>query len=570
MQLIVVREARDSGADGGTGLLRYALSAAPLNGVVLDGLAHLRRCQKGDALAEWIGWTEPGDSLWALPQTWQPGLAATPGRTVFYGDSLSVDAPEWGNRGGDSWIVITNGRFAAYANHQLLGRLLEATPADCLAVMAAADLLACHEKVRLTQDHKVVGYRRLYADSMSLTPVPADWPHYLFVRREAFGTVLKSGLLSSFGAWVGRCRTQGLRLQGIAVAGSACDLESEDGILAVCQVALSRSSSPGPTVRPVEGRRKPFPDNGGAVSPHSHLIGPVLLGKQVAVEAGAVVVGPTILCDGSVVGRDAIVDSSIVGTGVSVEPSQSVRSCVATASRRWRTAERRVAPAGGSTQEYVRPQHHRVFRTWPRFSYARCFKRIADVVAAVSVLVLFAPVIPVIALAIKISSPGPVFFWDKRQGLHGKLFHCVKFRTMRQGADKIQDKLRFVSEVDGPQFKMADDPRITTVGWFLRETFLDEIPQFYNVLRGQMSVVGPRPSPESENTLCPSWRDARLSVRPGITGLWQVRRTREPQKDFQEWIHYDTQYVRDFSLGLDLWICWRTFRRMVGNFVSQF
>jgi len=184
--------------------------------------------------------------------------------------------------------------------------------------------------------------------------------------------------------------------------------------------------------------------------------------------------------------------------------------------------------------------------------------------------VLFLPVLPLLALAVKISSPGPVFFRHRRQGLHGEAFDCIKFRTMRAGADQIQDKLRFVCEVDGPQFKMADDPRITSVGRFLRETYLDEIPQFFNVLRGQMSVVGPRPSPESENTLCAFWRDARLSVRPGITGLWQVCRTRESMKDFQEWIHYDTCYVRELSARLDLWICWRTFRRMVQNFISQF
>ena len=117
---------------------------------------------------------------------------------------------------------------------------------------------------------------------------------------------------------------------------------------------------------------------------------------------------------------------------------------------------------------------------------------------------------------------------------------------------------------------MADDPRISTVGHFLRETYLDEIPQFFNVLCGQMSVVGPRPSPEAENTLCPSWRDARLSVRPGITGLWQVNRTRQPYRDFQEWIYYDTQYVENLSPRLDLWICWRAFTRMLGNFAAQF
>jgi len=177
---------------------------------------------------------------------------------------------------------------------------------------------------------------------------------------------------------------------------------------------------------------------------------------------------------------------------------------------------------------------------------------------------------PFIALAIKLTSPGPAFFKDKRQGLHGKEFCCLKFRSMPVGADKIQDKLRMISQVDGPQFKITDDPRLTTVGRLLRDTYIDEVPQFLNVLLGQMSVVGPRPSPELENTLCPYWRDARLSVRPGITGLWQIRRTRQPMKDFQEWIHYDTEYLRKLSLKMDLWICWQTAKKMVQSFVSQF
>jgi lipopolysaccharide/colanic/teichoic acid biosynthesis glycosyltransferase len=130
--------------------------------------------------------------------------------------------------------------------------------------------------------------------------------------------------------------------------------------------------------------------------------------------------------------------------------------------------------------------------------------------------------------------------------------------------------LRIASQVDGPQFKMEDDPRISLVGRFLRETYIDEIPQFFNVLLGQMSVVGPRPSPESENTLCPFWRDARLSVRPGITGLWQVHRTRQPMRDFQEWIHYDIEYVRNLSLLMDLRICWQTTKKMLGSFINQF
>ncbi|MEN6336335.1 MAG: sugar transferase, partial [Phycisphaerales bacterium] len=416
-------------------------------------------------------------------------------------------------------------------------------------------LMAYRERVRLTSDNQLVGYRRLFADSVAPMPMPAQWPHHLLIRSELFETVIRPSLLADFGEVVDACRARGLRMQAIAVAGTAFELESEKGILAVCKTALDLVVDA--DAQSQAERRSP------------RVVGPVVMGRQVTVEPGAVVVGPAVLCDDCVVCRDAVVDSSIVGSRVSVESGGVLRSRLA--------MESGPGPESGEpVRRQTRPEDHvcahqeTAFRTWSKFSYAGSVKRVVDACVAAIVLLLFAPVIPVIALAVRMSSPGPVFFRDKRQGLHGKLFDCIKFRTMRQGADKMQDKLRFVCEVDGPQFKITDDPRITAVGRFLRETYLDEIPQFFNVLCGQMSVVGPRPSPEFENTLCASWRDARLSVRPGITGLWQVCRTRAAHKDFQEWIHYDTQYVRDLSPGLDLWICWRTFRRMVENFVNQF
>ena len=134
---------------------------------------------------------------------------------------------------------------------------------------------------------------------------------------------------------------------------------------------------------------------------------------------------------------------------------------------------------------------------------------------------------------------------------------------MRKDAEKIKADLVKQNAADGPQFFMENDPRVTRVGRVLRKVQIDELPQFLNVLAGHMSVVGPRPSPEKENQFCPAWREARLSVRPGVTGLWQVSRTREPQTDFQEWIRYDLEYVQHQSFVGDLRIIYETVKHIV-------
>lgn len=465
-----------------------------------------------------------------------------------------------------AWIAISNGRFATQMNTELVDKVLAETQADILAVNADPDLLAYREKVLLTAEGKVAGFRRVYTDSIEPAPVPSDWPHHIFVRTNVLDRILSDSVLpASFSAFLGRCNLAALRLCVINVAGLAFDLETEEGLLNFCTAYLSRISVP-----------KPQAQKSNKISPNSRLVGRVILGKNVDIGPHVVVVGPTIISNDVKVGERAAIDSSIIFQGVTVQQNEFVQNCVVreTASRRKHLA---VSSKHAATQFFYRSisldKRERIkatFRTWPWFSYARTLKRGADILAAMIVLILFAPLAPFIALAIKLNSPGPVFFKDKRQGLHGKAFNCLKFRTMYVGADVIQEKLRVISQVDGPQFKIADDPRISTIGRFVRDTYLDEIPQFLNVLCGQMSVVGPRPSPESENTLCPWWRDARLSVRPGITGLWQVCRSREPTKDFQEWIHYDSEYVKNLSLRMDLWICWQTAKKMVRNFVGQF
>ena len=180
-------------------------------------------------------------------------------------------------------------------------------------------------------------------------------------------------------------------------------------------------------------------------------------------------------------------------------------------------------------------------------------KRLIDIVASGLGLLILAPLLLTIAVLIKATSHGPALFGHKRQGLAGREFRCWKFRSMLVGAEAMQAELRHKNEVDGPQFKIADDPRITRIGDWLRRCNLDELPQLFNVLVGEMSLVGPRPSPDDENQLCPAWRRTRLSVKPGITGLWQVLRLRAPHaSDFQEWIYYDVEYTRHRTLLLDL------------------
>jgi len=196
------------------------------------------------------------------------------------------------------------------------------------------------------------------------------------------------------------------------------------------------------------------------------------------------------------------------------------------------------------------------------------FKRLFDVLFSLGAILVTLPITLTVAVLIRAYDRGPIFFVHQREGRHGRPFGCMKFRTMIHNAHSLQHQLRRSNSnhVDGPQFKIPDDPRITPLGNFLRKTNIDELPQFLNVLLGHMSVVGPRPSPFEENQLCPAWREARLSVLPGITGLWQISRSRQRgPSDFQEWILYDTQYVERRGFWLDVKIILLTIKELLGR-----
>lgn len=190
-------------------------------------------------------------------------------------------------------------------------------------------------------------------------------------------------------------------------------------------------------------------------------------------------------------------------------------------------------------------------------------KRFFDFFIALCLLVVLLPLFGVITLTIAFTEGRPIFFPHIRQTRGGRNFKCWKFRTMLQDAEAMVPDLSADNLADGPQVYIRNDPRITPLGHFLRRFHLDELPQLWNVVKGDMSLVGPRPSPDRENQFCPAWREARLSVRPGITGLWQVERTRAPGRDFQEWIKYDIEYVNRASLALDFRICVKTVAKIL-------
>jgi len=262
-------------------------------------------------------------------------------------------------------------------------------------------------------------------------------------------------------------------------------------------------------------------DPQATVPADTQVIGPAWIGAGRALPAATTIVGPTILWDDPAA-RPVIQDIQ------------------------WLNIEPHTILTPEDVRDIAIPVRTRVT------------KRLFDLFFATAAILITLPIYPLVMLAIWLEDGRPFFFAHERETSGGREFPCLKFRSMRKDAEHIKAELKAKNEADGPQFYMTDDPRLTRVGGIIRKYNIDELPQFFNVLAGHMSVVGPRPSPYAENQFCPPWREARLSVRPGITGLWQINRSRRPGTDFQEWIKYDLQYVETLSLWLDLTIVWKT------------
>ncbi|MFG0307523.1 MAG: sugar transferase [Phycisphaerales bacterium JB040] len=325
---------------------------------------------------------------------------------------------------------------------------------------------------------------------------------------------------------------QGVRAEAVSVPASVHDGQTEDGISAwlsevaeddrLMRTAFSGIDSLGPRI---------WAHESVALPTRSRLVGPVFMGAGVQIPEDAVIVGPLVVTD-----RER------------AQTSDAVASVLEARDPKW--------------NHWPVASTHPVLYRWS--------KRLFDIVVSACVLTLASPLLAFVAVGIMLEDGRPVLFGHKRQTLFGREFACLKFRSMVRNADAMQKTLRQqgANDADGPQFTLKNDPRILKFGHFIRKTHLDELPQFWNVLRGDMSIVGPRPSPDAENQYCPVWRETRLSVRAGITGLWQVRSTRRANIDFQEWIRYDIEYVQRRCWRLDLWIMFQTLRKCLPRWLG--
>ncbi|HMT68142.1 MAG TPA: sugar transferase, partial [Bacteroidales bacterium] len=195
----------------------------------------------------------------------------------------------------------------------------------------------------------------------------------------------------------------------------------------------------------------------------------------------------------------------------------------------------------------------------PHNTYALGVKKILDIVGSLLAVIFLSPLLITIAVIIKVTSPGPVIYQQPRVGLRGRQFQLYKFRTMVVNADELKKELEDLNEADGPAFKIADDPRVTKVGKFLRKTGLDELPQLFNILKGEMSLIGPRPPLPEETAQYELWQLRRLSVKPGLSCFWQVKPDRNSIK-FEKWMELDLAYIDNWSLRLDFVILFKTIK----------
>jgi len=451
------------------------------------------------------------------------------------------------------WLLMCDPRFVPVSGFDLGGSLLD----DSSDLSAVIHFVAMNrltggtvERIQLDAASRVRRIQRYYDSATwplskgvvcSLVPAAAA----LLTRdlRWSSLTELRTALVS-----------RGVPSRDRTLGDGAFDLTVESGLLALNEQLILDAVGNGDSLAE---RRVHW--NEPNVNDAARVIGPVAIHGGAVVEEGALIVGPSTIGAGAVVGRNAVLAQSLVASGASVAPSTTVRHRVVTSHG---PPGQPALPRTQSGLPAIPVRLRDARRSEPIYPQA---KALVEPFLASLALLLLSPLMIVIGLLVKLTSRGSVLYGDRREGKDGRVFRCWKFRTMIKEASLLQRGLYVQNQVDGPQFNLANDPRITAIGRWLRPTSLDELPQLINVALAQMSLVGPRPSPFRENQTCIPWRQGRLSVRPGVTGLWQVCRSTRAAGDFHQWIYYDLLYIRSASFWVDLKIIFATVLTLGGR-----
>jgi lipopolysaccharide/colanic/teichoic acid biosynthesis glycosyltransferase len=446
----------------------------------------------------------------------------------------------------DAWLIVDAWHVAPHENiYRLLANGAARQPGAAHLIALAAPQSGARECVVLDERGAVARFERVFPGVTHFrTPTVAATRASVAALRSV-GPAAFDDLPGLRTALAGA----GVPSQDISLAGSCVDLSARDGLIELCEhLGAARRAAP---LDPewLTDAADVWKSPRASIHPASRVVGPVTVLDGASVAAGALIVGPAVIGPGArvesggIVSRAVVLDRAVVKAGRRVvgevfgggpEAQSGSR-----AGGRPRSRARQLSSAASVQRSHV---------GWA----ARGVKRGADIVFSALGLLVLAPLLALVALLIKLTSRGPVFFAHEREGRGGRVFHCLKFRTMVHRAHGMQRRLYDVNNVDGPQFKLDNDPRVTRLGHFLRRSNIDELPQLFNVLLGDMSLIGPRPSPFRENQICMPWRATRLAVRPGVTGLWQICRSDREFGDFHQWIHYDIQYVQNQSLWLDV------------------
>ena len=303
------------------------------------------------------------------------------------------------------------------------------------------------------------------------------------------------------------------RLSALKLAGRVYDRRSDVEVMQCIRELVRVWKQPDSTIhRARKARESLWFDQSASVADATRLIGPVWIGAGRSVGEKASVVGPRVLWDDP----------------LSRPPIDTLQ---------WHDIEPMIS--------FARP-----VLPMRRTSLGRASKRIFDILCALIGLLLTLPIYPFVMLAIWLEDGRPFFFVHRRETLRGRQFGCIKFRSMRKDADEIKARLVRENQADGPQFFIENDPRLTRVGRFIRKTYIDELPQLWNVLKGEMSLVGPRPPTPGEVEQYEAWQLRRLEAKPGLTCIWQV--SGRSHIAFDEWVRMDVEYVEKQSFWLDL------------------